>query len=156
MGLFENAKSGEPTEESQTCVFCETKFTSNGALRNHVLNYHKPKATEDEKGKGGDDDYQQDLIQNSVSCGVCGKYMFDKFSLKRHTRRKHDPKHMYVAIPCLLCEQVLFSNQSLWRHMKRKHDSQEMNKQEQTIVALSYFKYCYICEKVMHSKTSMT
>ena len=123
MGLFENVEPVEPTEESETCVFCETKFTSNGALRNHVLNDHKP--TEDEKGKGGDDDYQQDLIQNSVSCGVCGKNMFDKFSLKRHTRRKHDPKHMYVAIPCLLCEEVLFSNQSLWRHMKRKHDSQE-------------------------------
>ena len=125
MGLFENAESGEPTEKCEICVFCGAKFVSNGTLRNHVLNYHKP--TEDEKGK-----VQQELIQKSISCGVCRKHMFDKFSLKRHIRRKHDPKYMFVVISCLLCEEFLFSNQSLFMHMKRKHDSQGISKPTRT------------------------
>ena len=79
MGWIEKAETVEPTEE--TCVFCETKFTSNGALWNHVLHDHRP--TKDEKGKDVDDDYQQhELIQNSFSCGVCGKHMFDKFCIR--------------------------------------------------------------------------
>ena len=81
MGLLKNAQSSGPIEESVTCVFCETKITSISAIRNHVLNDHKP--TEDEKGKD-DDDFQQDLIQHGVSCDACGKQMFDNWSLKRH------------------------------------------------------------------------
>ena len=158
MGLFENARSctQRPTEESEICVFCETKLASIDALRNHVLTDHKPAETE--KGKE-DNDCQQELIQNGVSCDVCGKSMFDKLSLKRHMRRKHDLEHMYNAVPCLLCEQVVFSDQSFLRHMKRKHNSQEINKEgecvQQNTVELSYFKYCDICEKIMHSKKSM-
>ena len=81
MGLLKNAQSSGPIEESVTCVFCETKITSISAIRNHVLNDHKP--TEDEKGKD-DDDFQQDLIQHGVSCDACGKQMFDNWSRKRH------------------------------------------------------------------------
>ena len=53
MGLLKNAQSSGPTEESVTCVFCETKITSISALRNHVLNEHKP--SEDDKSKVNDD-----------------------------------------------------------------------------------------------------
>ena len=104
----EDAQSNKMVTYPSKCPFCESAFTTQTKLRDHIFSVHCQDKT---------DDIQ---LSKSETCSKCNKcnYVGTQTELRNHMSTEHE-NHLFK---CVRCEQIYKDTESLNNHIRSIHE----------------------------------
>ena len=142
--------------EKDHCVFCQKYFSSNDAMKEHILRDHKMKSfpcpneecdrTFTEKKRMLEHVHVIHMNIRSP-CTICGKMLANKQSVERHIVVHHVGNQSRI-FKCQFCDEEFVDQYKLGGHRRRKHPEEKY-----LITATPY--ECTFCGKQIQTKFSL-